>query len=160
MTTTDEHFLPLYDKDGALHTVMLSAELWAAIEDRVRPLIDEALGRPADASRTEELPEPLADWELLKSFWDFKYPVDTDVTCSVCGNATADWAADEPRKFRLRAANLGGLVNFECLHCKARVIKRHFRDHIDVQVQPHHETKTFYNEAKHPPKPSGRMTRR
>jgi hypothetical protein len=151
MTTNVEHFLPLYDKDGNLYAIMLSAELWAKVEGTVRPVIDEALG-VSQASKEAELPEPLADWEMLKSFWDFKYPVVTDVACSVCGSATADWTADEPRVFRLKAANLGGLVSFECRTCKARVIKRHFRDHVDVQVQPYQEKKTFYNEAKHPPK--------
>jgi tRNA(Ile2) C34 agmatinyltransferase TiaS len=63
------------------------------------------------------------------------------VTCGQCGQHTDDWLADEPRLFRLRTATLGGMVSFKCRQCKARIIKRHFKDKVDVETQPHHETK-------------------
>ena len=84
----------------------------------------------------EQLPEPLADWATLQEFWDFPYPVDTDVVCGQCGSSTSDWQRDEPRKFRLVACNLGGLVRFECQACKARIMKRHFKDKITAETRP------------------------
>lgn len=118
----------MYDKSGRLVAVQLSAEAWA----KVRETVLAALG-PAPAT---ERPEPMADWETLKQYWDFPYPVDTDVRCSECGTETADWTQDEPRKFRLAAANLGGLVRFTCQTCRAKVSKKHFKSHITTEVTP------------------------
>ena len=36
------------------------------------------------------------------------------MACETCGASTEDWQADEPRKFTLAAANMGGLLAFEC----------------------------------------------
>lgn len=124
----------LYDKSGALLGVQLSAEAW----ERVGSLVLEALGqRPGPAAPTEpERPEPLDGWELLKQYWDFPYPLGTDVACSQCGASTEDWSRDEPRKFRLTAASLGGLVAFVCQGCRAKVVKKHFKSHIKTEVTP------------------------
>jgi hypothetical protein len=81
------------------------------------------------------------DWNRLMDFWDFAYEVDMDVTCELCGNSTQDWLADDPRKFRLKAANIGGLTCFECLSCKARVTKQHFKDKISCSCTPFCEKK-------------------
>ncbi|MFW6177785.1 MAG: hypothetical protein ACOC43_05400, partial [Desulfohalobiaceae bacterium] len=83
----------------------------------------------------QSLQEPLQDWELLLQHWDFKYPVSKEVSCEICGNQTQDWQKDSPRKFLLKAASLGGLVSFECLNCQARIIKKHFKDYVQVQAQ-------------------------
>jgi hypothetical protein len=83
--------------------------------------------------------EPLRDWDLLAANWDFRYPLDLHVHCSQCGNSTLNWQKDEPRKFRLKAASLGGLVAFECCSCKARVTKRHFKDGVKTEAIPWQE---------------------
>ncbi|GAU08457.1 hypothetical protein DPF_1167 [Desulfoplanes formicivorans] len=111
--------------------MFISPELWAAIHKDVQPIIDRYL----EKTRTP-LPEPMDDWNRLMDFWDFAYEVDMDVTCDLCGNTTQDWQADDPRKFRLKAANIGGLTCFECLACKARVTKQHFKDKITCFCTP------------------------
>jgi hypothetical protein len=118
----------LYDKTGGLIGVQLSAEAWA----KVRDLVQAALSPKAAPER----PEPMADWETLKQYWDFPYPVDTDIRCTACGSETADWTRDEPRKFRLTAASLGGLVAFTCVQCRAKISKKHFKSHITTEVRP------------------------
>ncbi|MEW5772773.1 MAG: hypothetical protein AB1916_04545 [Thermodesulfobacteriota bacterium] len=121
----------LYDEKGKLLGVFIAAELWTRLEPEL------AAHLPASAPAVEPpLPEPLADWATLLEFWDFPYPVDTDVSCSACGNSTVDWQRDEPRKFRLSACNLGGLVRFECQSCRSRIMKRHFKDKITVETKP------------------------
>jgi hypothetical protein len=124
----------VYDKDSNLLGVFISQELWREVGPEVQPLLDRHLG--PETPSTVQQPEPVQDWELLKAHWDFKYPVDMDVHCSVCGSQTENWQEDEPRKFVLKAASLGGLVAFTCLQCGARVTKRHFKDHINVTAQP------------------------
>lgn len=135
MPVFKEHFQPLYDQDKKLVGVWLSPELWAKAEALVSPALDKAL---AELSPKQEpiLPEPMKDWEMLAQYWDFQYPMPSDVHCDLCGNATEDWRKDEPRKFLLRSANLGGLVNFQCQACRARVIKKHFKKHVDVECRP------------------------
>ena len=135
MLSADSHFQPLFDAEKKLVGVMLSPTLWAKIEADVSPIIDRALDALNPGQRPEP-PEPVRDWESLAAMWDFPYPLTKDVACKNCGNTSDDWQNDEPRKFRLRAANMGGLVNFECLSCKARVIKRHFKKHVDVECRP------------------------
>lgn len=121
----------LYNEQGTLLGVFIAAELWARLEPEL------AAHLPASAPAAEPpLPEPLGDWATLLEFWDFTYPVDTDVNCEACGSSTPDWQRDEPRKFRLAACNLGGLVRFECQACKARIMKRHFKDKITVETKP------------------------
>jgi hypothetical protein len=119
--------------------VFLSKEIWERVESQLAPLLEQTLATlQAEGETEKEKPfqEPIQDWEMLKKHWDFKYPIDTDIHCELCGNATVDWQADEPRKFLLKAANLGGLVRFQCCRCQAYITKRHFKDSISVEAKP------------------------
>ena len=124
----------VYDRDSKLLGVFVSKELWEDVHRSILPVLEEHLA-PEDR-QDKPVQEPLQDWEVLKKYWDFKYPVDMDVHCSLCGSQTENWQEDSPRKFLLKAASLGGLVSFECCECGARVTKRHFKDHINVTAQP------------------------
>lgn len=131
-------YTELYDKQGTLLGVHLSPEAW----DVAREAVLAHFGPGGDTAQAAEEPvasEPLSEWETLKQYWDFPYPVDMDVACSECGQSTEDWSADDPRKFRLTAANLAGLVSFTCLGCRSKIIKRHFKDRIKVEVHPFRE---------------------
>ena len=138
-----DHINELYDKNGNLIGALITGEGWAAVRDQVMA----ALG-VAEKSEPER-PEPLSDWETLKQYWDFPYPVDTDVHCEICGASTEDWAADEPRVFRLSSANLAGLVAFQCMHCQAKVIKRHFKDKITSESRPYQSEKNTSKEGRY-----------
>lgn len=126
-----DHINELFDKDGNLIGALLTAEAWTAVRDDVMA----KLGLTAEP-KEPEIPEPTADWETLKEYWDFPYPVDMDVRCECCGSETDDWSADTPRKFRLTSANLAGLVSFLCLQCQAKVVKKHFKDIIKTECTP------------------------
>ena len=132
-------FLEFFDASGAPLGAMLGPEAWALVRDAVRSRF------APEPVLAEIVPEPLDDWHALVQFWDFNYPVDLDVACPVCGSQTSDWAADQPRKFLLTAANLGGLVSFRCLGCQAKIIKRHFRDSIKVEARPFLEERSARN---------------
>ena len=121
-----DHYLPLYDKNGNLYAVMLSAEFWLKYRHRLEPRILALL----EEMEPQEKPEPVHEWEELKKYWDFKYPVNTEVECGNCGAKTPDWEQDPARPFRLKGANIGGLVVFICKSCGAIVRKKHFKDHI------------------------------
>ena len=136
-----DHVTKLYDADGALIGVLLSPEAWKTVEPNIA---GQFLSPEADPEPTEQL----HDWETLKNFWGFPYPVDTDVSCESCGAETDDFQADDPRKFLLTAAGLSGLVSFYCRNCKAKIIKRHFKDEIVCETRPFQPTKTFRNEAR------------
>lgn len=138
-----DHITKLYDNKGKLIGVLLSPEAWEVARDKVMPAFGE--GEP----KQEERPEPLDDWETLKQYWDYSYPVDTDVHCDICGSDTKDWTLDEPRRFRLCAANLGGLVTFQCQQCKAKVVKRHFKDQILTETKPYQDKKDSKCEARY-----------
>ena len=137
-----DHVTKLYNADGSLIGVLLSPDAWKVAEPALR---GEFTPQEADPEPKEQL----SDWETLKSFWDFPYPVDTDVTCGACGAATRDFQADDPRKFLLTAASLSGLVSFYCRSCKAKIIKRHFKDEIVSETRPFQETKNPRNEARY-----------
>ncbi len=128
----NHHFLSLFDSKGTLHGVMLSAELWQKGKHQLEPIIEALLGSP----KTTELPEPLEDWQSFLQFWDFKYPVNTAVTCKACGATTDNWENDPSKPFRLKSAQLGGLVVFACKNCGATVRKKHFKDHMCFEVTP------------------------
>ncbi|MBI4806944.1 MAG: hypothetical protein HY795_17135 [Desulfovibrio sp.] len=130
-----DHFLPLYDQEKRFIGVFLSPALWAKAEPIISPAIDRAL-EELDPSLKKESAEPMNDWEALAQFWDFQYPLPKDVSCDQCGNETPDWMQDTPRKFKLRSATIGGLVNFECQTCNARILKKHFKKHVDVECRP------------------------
>lgn len=138
MPPISDHFLELYDAAGTLRGVRLSPELWNAVKNGVQPVLERALRRldPNFRPAPEEKPEPMGEWETLLAYWDFTYPPDYDVTCEHCGATTADWRQDDPRKFRLRTASLGGLVTFQCQTCKSLVLKKHFKKHLTVECQP------------------------
>jgi len=130
-------FEEIYNKSGEPLGALLGPEAWLLVRDII-------LTRFAPAAPTEK-PEPISDWNELKQFWDFKYPIDYDCTCPLCGNATENWELDEPRKFRLTAANLGGLVTFRCMSCKAKILKRHFKDVVKVDATPFQEERSVRN---------------
>lgn len=139
-----DHINELFDKEGNPIGVLLSAEAWAAVKTDVLTKLGLA-----ETALPEEKPEPLSDWETLQEYWDFTYPVDTDVACENCGNATRDWAADNPRKFRLTAANLAGLVSFQCQECQAKVTKKHFKDSIITECTPFQDAKVLNKEGRY-----------
>ncbi|MGE4194116.1 MAG: hypothetical protein AB7E51_12060 [Pseudodesulfovibrio sp.] len=139
-----DHITELFDKDGNLIGALLTAPAWTAVRDQVMNCLG-IRDTPAEA----EKPEPLADWETLQQYWDFPYPVDTDVACEHCGNSTEDWAADDPRRFRLTSANLAGLVSFKCMSCRAKVVKKHFKDKISTECTPFIEAKNASKEGRY-----------
>ena len=139
-----DHINELFDKDGNLIGALLSADAWAAVSRDVYALL--GVDSPAVV---EETPEPTSDWETLKEYWDFPYPVDTDVHCEICGAKTDNWEADDPRVFRLTAANLAGLVSFKCVQCEAKVVKKHFKDEIKVECTPFRAEKTKNKEGRY-----------
>jgi len=132
MTDDSMKFHILHDAKGTPFGVLIEPGLWSVVEKEVRPILDRATGR----NRDETAPEPLGDWKQLQEYWDFDYPVDMDVACPACGTATQNWQEDEPRRFRLCACSLGGLVRFVCQSCHARILKRHFKDKIKVECTP------------------------
>jgi hypothetical protein len=129
----------LFDAEGKPLGALLGPEAWALVRETV--LSRYAPAQPAAPA----IAEPLQDWRDLVQFWDFPYPVDHDVTCGECGNTTSAWELDEPRKFLLNAANLGGLVTFRCQVCQAKILKRHFKDCIKVETKPFQPEKSVRN---------------
>lgn len=119
------------DAQGKPQGVFLDEEIWQHVSTHVLGVLDRL------CPVVKVFPEPMADFELLEKYWDFRYDLPTDVACEVCGLSTPDWKADDPRKFLLRAANMGGLLSFQCTGCNARVTKRHFKDKITVTCTPH-----------------------
>ena len=139
-----DHITELFDKDGNLIGALLTAQAWTAVRDQVMA----GLGIQ-DTPAVVEKPEPLADCETLQQYWDFPYPVDTDVVCENCDSATDDWTADDPRKFRLTSANMAGLVSFKCMNCQAKVVKKHFKDKISTECTPYIEAKNASKEGRY-----------
>ncbi|OGR38797.1 MAG: hypothetical protein A2051_10815 [Desulfovibrionales bacterium GWA2_65_9] len=134
-------FQEIFDAQGQPLGAILGPEAWAS----VREVVLQHFPGPAAPA---EILEPLDDWRALVQNWDFRYPIDLDVTCPLCGNQSADWEHDSPRKFMLNAANMGGLVSFLCLSCQARIIKRHFYDVIKVEVLPFTPEKSLRNKGR------------
>lgn len=139
-----DHINELYDKEGNLIGALLSAEAW----NHVKKDILSALGLE-DKAPVAEIFEPLSDWETLQEYWDYSYPVDTDVQCAHCGSSTDDWAADEPRLFHLTSANLAGLVSFKCVKCQSKIAKKHFKDEIKTECTPFRDAKDSNKEARY-----------
>ncbi|BDQ34263.1 hypothetical protein [Pseudodesulfovibrio portus] len=139
-----DHINELYDKDGNLVGALLTAEAWAVVRDQVM----SALG-VVETPVEQERPEPISEWETLKEYWDFQYPVDVDVACENCGNSTEDWTADDPRLFRLTSANLAGLVAFTCTQCRAKITKRHFKDKVTTECAPYRDSKITRKEGRY-----------
>ncbi len=118
------------DAQGRPQGVFLEEEMWRHVCGHVLGVLEKLF--PSKRA----VPEPLADLEMLKKYWDFRYDLPTDVTCETCGASTCDWEADEPRKFILAAANMGGLLSFHCVACQSRITKRHFKDKVTVTCTP------------------------
>lgn len=135
MPVSANHFQPIYDQDKNLLGIFLSPELWLKVRKHVSTTIDRALEELSPES-VKEVPEPIKDWELLAQYWDAQYPMPSDVACEHCGSSTQDWQKDDPRKFRLRSASIGGLVNFECTNCRSRILKKHFKKNVVVECRP------------------------
>lgn len=136
MDTMTDHVKLLYNDDGTLFAALISPQLWSHLEPEAWKASQELNAPPQSKKPKEALAEPLEDWEELLRFWDFPYPVDLDVACEHCGQRTENWRNEEPRRFRLSAANLGGLVTFACLSCGSKIIKRHFKDTITTECHP------------------------
>lgn len=134
-------FQEIFDAQGQPLGAILGPEAWAS----VREVVLQHFSPPAAAP---EKPEPLEDWRTLVQSWDFRYPADLDAACPLCGNESADWEHDEPRKFVLTAANMGGLVSFRCLSCQGRIIKRHFYDTIKVEAAAYSPEKGLRNKGR------------
>jgi hypothetical protein len=134
-------FQEIFDAQGNPLGAILGPEVWASVREVVLHQFAQPEPEPVK-------PEPLDDWRVLVQNWDFKYPVDLDCACPLCGNASADWEHDSPRKFILTAANMGGLVSFRCLSCQARIIKRHFYDTIKIEVVPFAPEKSIRNKGR------------
>ncbi|WP_027720589.1 hypothetical protein [Maridesulfovibrio zosterae] len=141
MSKNDDSLTELFDKEGNQIGVLISADLWAQIKPHIKQFI------PSEAPK--ERPEPIKDWEILKEYWDFPYPVDTDVHCEHCGTRTENWETDTPRKFKLASCNLGGLVSFKCQQCNARIVKKHFKNEITVECTPYIDEKSKNMEARY-----------
>lgn len=124
----------VFDDQGRLLGAFVEKRLWERLKKEAEKAASELASAP-ESGQAGGGTEPLADWEALLACWDFQYPVDYSVHCEVCGAATEHWQQDEPRKFRLATASLGGLVAFICQQCGARVIKKHFKDHIYVETK-------------------------
>ena len=71
------------------------------------------------------------------------------MACEHCGNKTENWSEDEPRLFRLTSANLAGLVAFKCMNCRAKVVKKHFKDQITTECTPYLEEKITSKEGRY-----------
>ncbi len=127
---TAESIIHAFDVSGKRLGVFIPSSLWDQLDDQLKNSLNNPVITP------KPVKEPIADWEMLTSCWDFPYPVDMDVHCQLCGNQTEDWQQDKPRKFLLKAASLGGLVSFECCDCHGRIRKNHFKDVIDVSCTP------------------------
>lgn len=121
----NEHFIRLFDRHGNLHSVQLSAELWQKGGQPLHDFIDSLFGEDPTT-----IPEPVEEWEQFKKFWDFEYPLCSDVECKACGCKVSDWQTAPGHPFVLKSAQLGGLVVFLCKECGAIVRKKHFKDHI------------------------------
>ncbi|MGE4556009.1 MAG: hypothetical protein AB7D07_04210 [Desulfovibrionaceae bacterium] len=143
MLSSQQPIKLLYNEDGSLCAALLHPDLWSILQPEVLKILNEkglALKSSApqapSSSRPTQRSEPISDWEELTAYWDFSYPVDYDVSCEHCGAHTDNWQQDNPRTFCLSAANLGGLVSFECQRCGARIVKKHFEDVIATECTP------------------------
>lgn len=127
-----DHVFSLFDKNGKLRAVQISAELWLGYREQLEAAIQAAL---EDMEPTIPA-EPLQEWEDFKKYWDFKYPYSAEVECGHCGAKSEDWLHDPAKPFRLKSAQLGGLAVFACLACGATVRKKHFKDHVCFEFSP------------------------
>jgi len=118
------------DAKGKPEGVFIEEEMWQHVCQHVLAVVEKLY--PSE----DTIVEPMADLQLLEKYWDLRYELPTDVACETCGASTADWKADEPCKCMLRAANMGGVLEFQCVSCKARRTKRQFKDKVTVTCTP------------------------
>ncbi|MCF8029744.1 MAG: hypothetical protein K9K39_02485 [Desulfohalobiaceae bacterium] len=123
----------IYDSKGEFLGIFIGPEVWERVQGEVLPILRREINELEDRGEPE-IREPLDDWENLKKFWGFNYPVDFDVQCEICGAETTNWQEDKPRLFLLKAASLSGLVTFQCRNCGAKILKKHFKDRITVET--------------------------
>lgn len=132
MSKKDSHIVPLYTKEGTLHGILLSPEIWERAGSRLTPILEQTI----EAMYPTQHEEPMEDWQMFKDYWDFKYPFNAEVECQCCGAKVDDWEHDPEKTFRLKNASLSGLLVFHCNKCNASVRKKHFKDHICYEVTP------------------------
>lgn len=111
---------------GDILSVVVPYDLWQRLEPEAKKLL-------AASEKPALRPEPMADFETLMEYWDFRYPYSPAVTCPACGKSTDDWRNDPEHPFWLKNATLGGLLVFHCQHCGASVRQKHFTDHVAVE---------------------------
>ena len=99
------------------------------MEPKVRKLLDAEAG-PKEITQAAG---PLASFDELMQFWDFKYPYSPSVTCPHCQATTADWRNDPAQPFVLTNANIGGLLVFYCRACGTTIRQKHFHKHMAVE---------------------------
>ena len=111
---------------GDILSVVVPYELWQRLEPEANKLL-------AASEKPALKPEPIADFESLMEYWDFRYPYSPAVTCPCCGKSTDDWRNDPEHPFWLKNATLGGLLVFHCQNCGVSIRLKHFTDHVAVE---------------------------
>ncbi len=134
-----ELVIDIYDRKGRLLGIFIDARLWERIGKELSGVIAKALEEieKKGEGKPEDFKEPLEDWEVFKKCWDFNYPYDFSVRCDICGNKTSNWEKDREKKFLLTAASVSGLVSFRCMKCRAKIVKKHFKDKITFEAIPY-----------------------
>lgn len=117
------------DAKGNVASVIIPWPLWEKMEPKVRNLL------VADVKPQEltQAPGPLAGFDELMQYWDFKYPYSPAVTCPHCGVSAPDWRNDPNKNFILTNANIGGLLVFHCRACGTTIRQKHFHNHVAVE---------------------------
>ncbi len=131
-----ELVIDIYDRKGRLLGIFIDSRLWEVVGREVSSIIARAL-KEMEVEEEKEFKEPLEDWEMFKRCWDFNYPYDFSVRCDICGNKTSNWEEDKEKKFILTAASVSGLVSFRCAKCKAKIVKKHFKDKMTFEAIPY-----------------------
>ena len=117
------------DAKGNIASVIIPWALWEKMEPKVRKLLEAEAG-PKEITQAAG---PLASFDELMQFWDFKYPYSPAVTCPHCAASSADWRNDPAQPFILTNANIGGLLVFYCRACGTTIRQKHFHKHMAVE---------------------------
>jgi hypothetical protein len=117
------------DAKGNIASVIIPWALWEKMEPKVRKLLEAEAG----PKEIVQAAGPLASFDELMQFWDFKYPYSPSVTCPHCAAATEDWRNDPAQPFVLTNANIGGLLVFYCRACGTTIRQKHFHKHMAVE---------------------------